>query len=283
MTIINNKYEIQKQLGKGNFGIVYSGINTRTFNPIAIKMEYTHTDAPRILKHEAAILNHLYRSGCRTTPLVYWFGLYNSFSCLVMPLYECSLDVYIQKNPEIPIDKIMGKCIDMMESIHTRLVVHRDIKPQNFMVDSNNCLYLIDFGFATFYTNENKQPITGPPTKEHIIGTAKYISYNVHNGYHHVRRDDLLSIGYMYLYLKLGKLPWNVLTDIEIDSMDGVFPETHIHHYKNRLIKYKKRWEYMEPYCKTIGEPIYRYMDYCYHLSMASTPSYSALKELFDV
>lgn len=282
--IINNKYAVDRKIGQGKFGIVYGGINLSTQEKIAVKTEDASSPI-KILKHETTILNHLYYLGCRCTPPVYWYGLYNDLTCLVMPFYECSLDVYIKnhQNKYGIIDKIMVKCIELLEQIHSHSVVHRDIKPQNFMIRDNN-LYLIDFGFATFFVDEYKSHIQHTSKKENIIGTLKYISYNVHDGYECVRRDDLISIGYIYILFYTGELPWNKLSDIEMvdfECTEGLYPETHIEYYKNKLVKFKKQWSYLSIVCENINPNIKRYMEYCYKLKFEHEPNYSGLKELF--
>jgi serine/threonine protein kinase len=286
--IIQHKYKIIKKIGEGNFGSVYRGIKITTNDPVAIKFEHANTPV-KILKHETTILNYLYSHGSRYTPIVYWYGIYKTYTCLIMPLYQYPLDTYfyqVCKGSQPHLNKLMAQCIDILETIHTHYVVHRDIKPQNFMIGNDGQLYLIDFGFSTFFVDEHNQHIKNDCIKENIVGTAKYVSYFVHSGHEHVRRDDLIGIGYMYIYLiTSGKLPWNQLMDIEnidFECVDGIHPVTHIEHYKNKLMKIKKSWTNFKSYCENIGGPIFTYMEYCYQLNFSHNPPYSALKKLFE-
>ena len=54
--------------------------------------------------------------------------------------------------------KIMKKCLNVLKSIHQHGVLHRDIKPQNFMIKHDD-IYLIDFGLSIFYIDENDRHI----------------------------------------------------------------------------------------------------------------------------
>jgi serine/threonine protein kinase len=63
-------------------------------------------------------------------------------------------------------------------------------------------LYLIDFGFATFYVNADKEHISIDRTLESILGTPKYISIYNHMGISNSRRDDMISLGYIMFYLR---------------------------------------------------------------------------------
>ena len=284
--IIVNKYQIEKRIGEGKFGVVYKGTILKNNTPIAIKME-SQQSPMRILKHETTILNHLYRNGCRCIPMVYWFGIYSANTCLIMNFYKCSLHDYSKMNNMTDkMDIFMAKLIELLENIHKHYVVHRDIKPDNFMFDENNDLHIIDFGMASIYINEDNEHIPyNKGSREFIMGSHRFMSYNIHNGDEPVRRDDLISIGYLYLYYMLGGLPWdNIQTDdyIGVSSEEmNVYSDLHILNYKNKIRRDKKSWEKLSPIASICNERIHRYLDYCYRLSFNTEPCYDALKVLF--
>lgn len=100
--------------------------------------------------------------------------------------------------------------IDRIQYLHHRHFLHRDIKPDNFVMGKNNkrhSVYIIDFGLAKRYLNREGKHIKYKQGKE-LTGTARYASINTHVGVEQGRRDDLESLGYVLLYFLRGKLPW---------------------------------------------------------------------------
>jgi len=298
-TIINNVYCLENQIGKGEFGTVYQGFNMKTNKQVAIKIEPSDSDM-KILKHETTIINHLYKHGCRFIPCIYWYGLHNSlYTCLVMQHYVCSLHDYsLSKNISVSLlDNMMMKCIYILESIHNGWVIHRDIKPQNFMIGADKELYLIDFGMATFYVDEYKKPIHNTSTKQYIVGSPKYASYFIHCGMTPERRDDLISLGYMYMFLRHPGVSWD---DFRASIGDGdhtdttsnapnstIMTELDINHPRNIVRKNKKRLNHLVPEIQRIyynedSVSIIQYMEYCYRLQYTTTPLYSSLVSLFS-
>jgi len=288
--IINNKYLIQNHIGSGKFGNVFNGIYKKTNERIAIKVE--DINAPfQLLKHEAKIMNMLNINHCKYIPTVFWFGKFQNAMCLIIPYYSCSLEQYIKikqiNNSQL--NYLMIQMINILESIHTNCVIHRDIKPQNFMIKSGD-LYLIDFGLSTFYINQDSCHI---PNKhiDDIIGNVKYVSYNIHNGHLPSRRDDLISIGYIYIYLHNHKLEWDNII-INKDLCIGI---AELSNYKNEKRKEFKSWGRLSEVCSNIQNQykmnsecdkiklsIYEYMQICYQYDYDELPNYNEINNIFN-
>ena len=92
-TIFAYKYKFLQHIGDGTFGNIYKGVNTKTQEYIAIKVEDKRTQY-KLLKRETSILKYLYEHQCRNIPSVYWFGQIQENMGLVIPFYECSLYEY---------------------------------------------------------------------------------------------------------------------------------------------------------------------------------------------
>ena len=273
--VIAKKYVLLEKIGMGKFGIVYKGIHKKTQQNVAIKMEKKDQEIATI-KHETIILNHLYRKGCRDVPFVLWYGVYFDYTCLVMTYFEKTLCDCKDKlvNEKEKINKIIYRIIEIIENVHEHYVIHRDIKIENFMILENE-IFMIDFGLATFYIDENNEHILYKK-REYITGTPKYISINIHNGIEPSRRDDLISIGYIYLCLYYGNLPWNNVPNIH----DVLNEESmHILNGKNMYIKDKKELNNIMEYA--INSGCDTYIDYCYNLKYTEKPNYSILKNMF--
>jgi serine/threonine protein kinase len=276
--IINNKYLISKHIGSGKFGNVFEGMYKKTGDKVAIKIEDEHIPF-HILKHEAKIMNMLNINNCKYIPTVFWFGNYSNQMCLIMTYYSCSLADYIKiKTISIlQLDRIMVQMINILASIHKNGIIHRDIKPHNFMIKSGE-IYLIDFGLSTFYIDCDNNHI---PNKENdeIIGTPNYISYNIHNGNIPSRRDDIISIGYIYIYIYNKGLPWE---NMNIMNDTNEYNELHILNVKNQKRKHLKLWENnIQSICKNINIKIYEYLGLCYQYDYNVMPYYTTLNDIF--
>lgn len=278
--VINNKYIIDSNIGKGQFGSIYKGYHKKTRELVAIKLEKTNSPI-KLLKNETTILNYLSNNGSLNIPQVHWYGVFTNVTCLVMTLFEISLYDFI-KSKDLSIEqikKIVIKSIEILENIHHSFVIHRDIKPQNFMI-KNGELFIIDFGFSTFYIDDNKNHL---PNKENniencnIIGTPKYISLNIHNGITPSRRDDLISLGYIFIFLLYKDLPWD---NFPIFENKNNYEEIHVLHPKNQYIKQLKQIETLKKQENSIHQFIYYYIKYCYSLKYNEEPNYYSIKQL---
>ncbi|OON21632.1 hypothetical protein X801_02467 [Opisthorchis viverrini] len=166
---------------------------------------------------------------------------------------------------------LADQMIKRIETLHRNCLIHRDIKPDNFVmgVGANfNTVYVIDFGLSKYYMD--------PKTKEHcafrdfrnLTGTARYCSINAHAGYEQSRRDDLESLGYVFLYFIRGSLPWQGL---QADSKREKFRKI----YKTKL---SMRTETL---CQGLPEEFAKYLNYCRNLAFEEEPKYKYLRGLF--
>lgn len=272
---IGKRYRIICKLGQGKFGTVHKAHSVTNYQVVAIKTE--SIDSPvRLLKNEAAVLKYLYDQGSRYIPILYWYGLHLDTTCLAISYYTISLYDYLHAAP-LDSDKkakIMTAMIDIVESIHTHFVIHRDLKPHNFMIKDGE-LYLIDFGLATFYIDSEGEH-SHELISENLVGTPKYVSYYVHCGVSAGRRDDMISLGYIYLWMINGELSWETH---RLPTPESSHDPMHIMHPHNVYRTEKKSWPILEE--DLIDGPIHRYLDYCYRLRYEGSLLYGELKKLF--
>ena len=275
---ILDKYIIKDKLGNGKFGSVYHGINKKNNYNVVLKFE-NGSSSYITLKNEAIILRYLYEHNCRDIPSIFWYGKINDNFTLIMNKYDCSLYDYIN-NHELSsevINDIMVKMIYMLQNIHELFVLHRDIKPHHFMI-RNGDLYIIDFGISTFYVDE-KNKIIENTEKNDIIGSPNYTSYFIHKGNTYARRDDLISIGYIYLFLFNKELPWEHIYLKNTDDHD--INITSIFHPLNIETKNKKEITSIEKYYNKINNIIGTYFTKVYDLSYYETPNYVDYSTIF--
>lgn len=216
--LVNNKYNILKQIGEGNFGKIYKAENIRTNELVAIKVEPIEKEY-KMLKNEAIIYQHLLHT--YGMPTLKWFGKDNSNYYLVITLLGKSLDYYIKQKGTFSMKltlQIGIQIINLLKTIHEKGLVHRDIKPENFLFGNNDeskQLYVIDFGLSKTYIDYSKNTHIEMKQSNNIIGTPTYISINGHKLLELSRRDDLESLGYMLLYFYYGNLKWHKINIYE--------------------------------------------------------------------
>jgi serine/threonine protein kinase len=229
MVLINGRYKLLKRIGSGAFGLIFSARNVNTNEMVAIKLEPTaQIDT---LTHEAAVLMKL--SGIPGIPNLRFYGVPDHNRYMVIDLLGKSLQtISSDYNKSVPIEivRIYAKqMVQIIQAVHERGFIHRDIKPPNFMtgITSSNeneknenttsdKIFLIDFGMSrTYIDDKTKSHRCNRIRTSGIIGTPRYVSTNVHDGNEPSRRDDLISIMYVLVYLVKGRLPWKAAASPE--------------------------------------------------------------------
>lgn len=234
--IIASHYQIAQKIGEGSFGIIFKGYDLlRSNQPVAIKFESRKSDAPQLKDEFRAykILNSCINKYLKTNgesdhegkflsvkgiPKVYYFGQEGYYNILIIQLLGPSLeDLFEWCGRRFSISTVARLAIQMIERIqflHENNLIYRDIKPDNFLIgatnDDNN-IYLVDYGMVKQY----RDPVSGAhiPYRERksLSGTARYMSINTHLGREQSRRDDLESMGHVFVYFLKGELPWQGL------------------------------------------------------------------------
>ena len=158
--------------------------------------------------------------------------------------------------------------LNRIENIHKHYYIHRDIKPENFLIgmqEKANIIYLIDFGLSKRYKNPKTHQHSPYREGRSLTGTARYVSINTHLGIEQSRRDDLESIGYVFVYFLKGVLPWQGLKT------------------GNRYtrIMEKKLQIPTEILCYGLPEELIFYLNYCKSLRFEDRPDYDYLRGLF--
>ena len=224
-----------------------------------------------LLETEATIMSYLKGPNI---PFIKSYGYSGNYNVLVMQLLGKSLEDLFNQYLKFTIKTtaMLGhQMVSILQYIHDRHIIHRDIKPDNFvmgMKDKSKYLYLLDFGLSKKYrsssTLKHYQLIKG----KKLTGTARYASINALNGMTQSRRDDLEAIGYVLMYFLLGKLPWQGLPAQNKDE-------------RYLRIMEVKRDTKPEDLCKGFPHEFETYVSYTRNLEYEQDPDYDMLKKLF--
>jgi len=232
--IIGNKYKLTSSIGNGSFGSIFKGTNIRTDEEVAIKVETLESNT-KLLKKEAQIYQYL--GVIDNFPQVKWFGKDANNYYMVLNLYGESIKERIEKKGTMSVTEAIEyglQMIDRIQVLHEKLLIHRDIKPDNFMFGLNNksnTLYLIDYGFCKTYITNNEH--IKEKNNCSLIGTPNFVSIHVKNGVEPTRRDDLESIIYVIVYMCAKN---NVFADVLKHIRNIKFEERPNYSYIKQLL-----------------------------------------------
>ncbi|RCI02332.1 casein kinase I [Rhizopus stolonifer] len=273
--IVGVHYKVGRKIGEGSFGIIYEGINLINNQQVAIKFESRKSDAPQ-LRDEYRTYKVL--AGLPGIPGAYYFGQEGLHSILVIDLLGPSLedlfDMCSRKFSIKTVAMLAKQMITRIQSIHERNLIYRDIKPDNFLIGHPNTIhantiYLIDFGMGKLYRDPKTKHHVPYREKKSLSGTARYMSINTHLGREQSRRDDLESLGHVFMYFLRGSLPWQ-----------GLKAATNKQKYER--IGEKKQTTTVHDLCAGFPEEFGHYLQYARRLAFEENPNYDYMMSLFD-
>lgn len=276
-SMIKENFCIVKEIGRGSFGSVYQGKHRHSGEDLACKVEKKTQELNKErLRDEYKIYKFFRMKSLTCVPKVYSLLRTKALNIMIMQLLGKSLDVILlEHDNHLDLGTVM--CIGLLiisgiEQIHQCGIIHRDIKPNNFMFgrkeDNDDChLYIVDFGLSKFWKNSVNGSHISHKQGRSLIGTARYASINIHLGIEPSRRDDLESIGYLLVYLAKGSLPWQGLQKKKNGSSIND-------------IRDKKMSTSTEKLCFGLPECFREIIDYAKSLSFQEKPDYELMKNI---
>ena len=214
--INDGRFKLQAKVGSGSFGDVYSALDKTNNEVVAMKVECKNSKSPQ-LETEGLILQDL--QGCPNIPCFISYSENDSFRFLASELLGKNLyELFYLCNKKFSLKTVLmiiEETLNTIQFVHKKGYVYRDIKPNNFLIGRNENskkIYLIDFGLTKKYLKENGEHIKGRGGQS-IVGTARYASANALLGNQQSRRDDMIALGYLWIYFLTGTLPWIKVED----------------------------------------------------------------------
>ena len=209
-SVFFNKYRLVEKLGEGTFGMIFKCESTDGL--CAFKFEKKRNGRKPLLKFESDLMIELKGYGI---PNIYSYIEHEDYNIMIMELLGKSLEGLLRQNSseKLSLKTVCMLAIDILkilQNIHEKHYIHRDIKPDNFAIgySEQSKLYLIDFGLAKQYRSPKTLQQKPMQKNKKLTGTARYASINALKGYDQSRRDDLESVAYVIAYLLRGNLPW---------------------------------------------------------------------------
>jgi serine/threonine protein kinase len=277
--IVKGKWRIGEKVASGGFGCIFEAQNIHTKEIVALKTE------KKAVKDYLKIESDVYKlvSGRRGFPKYVWSGKTTfvdkdkgeKLNCriLVMEFLGQSLsDLFYLMNKQFSLKTVLMiglQMIDRLADLHSVGIVHRDIKPGNFVMgrgENSHLVYLLDFGLSHSYRD--------PKTNEHIPyqenvafrGTHRYASINSHLRIEQSRRDDLEALGYVLIYFIKG-LPW---ANLQVERKD-----------RRKVIGDAKAKTSRESLTAGLPSEFIEYLINVQSLEFSQDPQYDKLKKLF--
>jgi CheY-like chemotaxis protein len=215
--ILAGRYEIKRELGKGGMGLVYLAHDRELREDVAVKLVRSDLirEDPSLLERlrsEARLARKIsHRNVVRTHDLGEWQGVYFVTMEYVKGVTVADLIAVSGKLAVPSVLAIGTQLADALAVAHAEQIIHRDIKPQNLLVDQNGVLKVTDFGLA-----RPVKQTAGVTLGGYIVGTPNYMAPEQLFGGDVDGRTDLFAVGVVLYECLTGNTPF------EADSPMGV-------------------------------------------------------------
>src|SRR6266404_3083326 len=206
-TVLAGRYEILRLLGRGGMGAVYKARDTELDRTVALKLIRPELARnPQILKRFKQELILARQVTHKNVIRIFDLGQSDGIKFITMDFVEGQdlRQLLLERGQLAPEQaaRIMLQICRALEAAHVEGVIHRDLKPQNIMLDAKGRVYVMDFGIA------RSAYLPGMTQTGALIGTPEYMSPEQGRGEKLTERSDLFSLGIIFYELLTGKSPY---------------------------------------------------------------------------
>jgi eukaryotic-like serine/threonine-protein kinase len=214
-TLLNGRYRLDAQIGVGGMSRVFRAFDTLLERPVAIKLMHrevaSHSEQLERFRREAravAQLNH------RHIVTVIDAGEDEGTPYIVFEYVEGeTLKERIRREGRLPIAEAAAYSIEIARALgaaHSHSIVHRDVKPQNVLIDQEGTAKITDFGIARTLTEE------GLTADGRVLGTTDYVSPEQALGQPVTGQSDLYSLGIVLYEMLTGEVPYRAENQVAV-------------------------------------------------------------------
>ena len=202
-TVLGERYEILKRLGEGGMGAVYKARDRELDLFVALKVIRpelaSHPDILRRFKQELILARQVTH---KNVIRIFELGMADGRKFITMDYIDGrDLKSILVERGKLPPDeavRIIRQVCRGLEAAHAEGVVHRDLKPQNIMVDANGRVWVMDFGLA------RSMDLVGITRTGALMGTPDYMSPEQARAEKVDARSDLFSLGIIFYEILTG-------------------------------------------------------------------------------
>src|SRR5215470_8793913 len=206
-SVLAGRYEILQLLGRGGMGAVYKARDSELDRTVAIKLiRAEFAKNPEILRRFKQELILARQVTHKNVIRIFDLGQDDGIKFITMDFVEGQdLRQLLRENGKLPPEqaaRVMLQICRALEAAHGEGVIHRDLKPQNIMLDGNGRVYVMDFGIA------RSAYVPGMTQTGALIGTPEYMSPEQARGEKLTEHSDIFSLGIIFYELLTGKSPY---------------------------------------------------------------------------
>jgi len=211
------RYRVDALIGQGGMGRVYKAYDRELDRTVAIKVvrEAMMAEANTIerFKQELVLASKISHKHILR---IHDLGEVNGLKFITMAYVEGQdLHQILKESPKLPLDRVVKFAVQLAEALaaaHAEGVVHRDLKPQNILVDKNDQLFVSDFGLAKSFA----EGAAGLTQTGAFVGTPRYMSPEQAEGGPTDGRSDLYAYGLIIYEMATGDMPFTGKSSLEL-------------------------------------------------------------------